>query len=304
MISLPKVPRIKAAEDNDDASEAMRRLLRYALGFGLAGAAGATTVHAVRNTNSRYDPPKAPDPLVVDIPYPASAPPKKQLKVANRPEWSEYPGVSWIYDNLVPAYTPPAGRPGQPVQDVPLFSAGIPIAGAAGLGLGYAGANKLLGAAERWGAEKDLEAAKKEYQESLIRRLTRSDLPTKSAATDTPTAEAAPVKSAVDELYATVKAAADAAAGAAAGAGDDGRNSLLRTLTSALFPGLVAGDQAARINMAIAGGAGVLGGYGGYSVMRDKNLADENRRAVAKVDRDHARALPQPIVGRLVPVPA
>lgn len=286
---------------DEGQSEMFRRLLQLALGAGLAGAGLRTTASVFRNANARYEPPEVPKPVIVDVPYYTNDPIGRSVPVPGREKKAmvslkDLPGGEWLDRNLtLPPYTPPIGKPGETdPANVPVMGAGSVLAGAAGGVGGYFLADRLLRAADRWRAERDLEAAKAEYQKAVQKRLSGTKLAAKSAATDEPTKEAADAHAAIGELYAAVKRAGD----------DEKSHWSLRALASGLWPGLMSGSPGvARANMGIAALMGLGGGYMGYRAVRDPAVADAHRKAIKDRDRANAEHLPAPVVARLIPQP-
>jgi hypothetical protein len=288
------------------AAETTRKLLKIMAMTALGGAALRGGASILRNTNPRYEPPEVPKPVVVDMPYPAPAAPptsalplpgrEKKVKLAAYPSWTKFPGGETIHD-LLPTYTPPLGNTGETdPKNVPVYGALQAGVGAAGGVGGYFLADKLLRAADRWRARRDLDSAKKEYHQSVVDRLAGTKLASKSAATDEPTPEAARAKAAIDRLYAAVKAAAPVP--------NPDPDPVSRTTASLLWPGLATGNpDLARLNMFVAGAAGLGGGILGYQKFRDKEKSEATRRQIRAVDRANAEGLPSPIIARLVPVP-
>jgi hypothetical protein len=293
--------------DDALAAETGRRLLRLLAASALAGGALRGGLSVLRSGTPRYEAPEVPKPLVVDMPYAtpdappgAAIPPagkeRKALKAANDPDWTKYVPFGKSIHEALPTYTPPLGKPGETnPENVPLYGAmsGAALVGG-GLG-GYHMADRLLRAADRWRARRDLDAARREYQESVVRRLAGSEL--------AKTAADARVKRALEALYAVVKRAGAPESPPAAPA-PEGPGTAEKVITSALWPGLVAGPLGGRINAALALAAGMGGGYMGYNALRDADQRDATRKAVRDVDRANAARIPAPMVMRLVPVPA
>lgn len=297
------------------AGEMGRRLLKIVAASALFGGSLRGGMSVLRNANARYDPPEVPKPTIVDMPYPVPAAPtlksipaagnEKKFKPALKaaadtayPDWAKNLGAAGrgLHD-VLPTYTPPTGNPGETnPSNVPLYGAATVGAGVLGLGAGFKLTDKMLVAADRWKARKDLEAAKKEYQEAVTRRLAGTKLAAKSAATDAPTPEALVAKEAIDKLYAAVKLAGDPVP-------NSNPDPLSRTVAAALWPGLIGGPGAAQANAAIAAAAGGLGGYMGYNFTRDPEAHGAVRRRVKEIDRANADKLRAPLIGRLVPVP-
>jgi hypothetical protein len=284
------------------SSAATDQLLRLLAATALGGAGIRTGLSVLRNANPRYEPPEAPKPMIVDLPYPArEAPPVAAVPLSGKEK--KAPPVkaanelldrlsNFRLSDLIPTYTPPTGVPGETDPNkVPLMGTAKVLAAAAGLGGGYFGAQKVLDAAERWGAKKELAEAKRQYQEAILGDLSRSSLPTKRAAEASTPAQLAGMVEAVNELYATVKAAEGP--------------SLSRAVASALWPGLIGDSElAGQANGALIGGMGLLGGYLGYNKWRDAEGRQRLRKAIEAVDRANASNLPRPVVARLVPVKA
>jgi hypothetical protein len=297
----------------DAQTEALQSLLRIAGVSALGGAGLRLGVGALRSGSSRYEPPKLPKPLVVDIPYPAddaAAAPlvagRKPLpldeakdravydrKAANDLTWAEQL-MGWLNRNT--PYTPLQGPAnGQAGDIVPLAGAGVLPALGLGLGGGYAATDSLLRAAERRGARSDLETAKKDYQQSVLDRARNVYVGGKSAAAVVDGTQAGPeleaVKAAVDRAYAAAVKAADGPVG------DFGD-----LATRIMFPGTLLGPEAAFGNMVVAGGVGGLGAYLGHQAVRDRAKADAVRKQVAALERDSTEESSPAVIGRLVPV--
>lgn len=298
------MPTTKTAND-ELATESGRQLLKLLATTALLGGGIRTGMGALRNANPRYEIPAVPKPVVVDMPYPAppSALPvgpiplpgaEKKLKAASDlPGWAQNPFGAAVHEQL-PTYVPATGQPGEtdPTK-VPLFGAAQLAALVGGGAAGFYGADKVLRSADRWGAQRELADAKREYQKSVLARLSGSSVPTKRAAEVQPPAELQALTTALAELYSNVKKAEDDPA------------TWTKLLTSAGFPGLsgIAGPTGARANMALAALAGAGGGYLGYNAVRDSEAKQKARNAIRDVDRANAALVPPPTIARLVPVP-
>lgn len=298
--------------DDGLSDETGRQLLRLLAVSALTGGGARLGVEALRNAGPKYEVPEVPKPLVVDMPYTprtGPAPPLAAIPLPGkeRPARNQLP-VKAAYDlpdfvpdrkvltDLLPTYTPPQGAPdATDPKQVPLFGAGQAVAGVGGLLAGYLGSDHVLRSAERMNARKELEEAKRKYQDAVLGRLADTKLAAKQAAAAEVPAELAPLRAVLDRLYDAVVVkraeAPDTVSGAAA-----------RTGLSALFPGLVLGPDAARVNMGLAAVAGLGGGYLGYKHVRDQSTADQVRRGIKRIEDANAQGVPRPIVARLVPM--
>lgn len=76
----------------------------------------------------------------------------------------------------------------------------------------------------------------------------------------------------------------------------------MKRLTEWMYPGSYLDDDALKAHMLIAGAGAGLGGWLGYNHGRDKETAEQNRRAIRRVDRENASAIPAPMIAQFVPV--
>ena len=313
-----------------ELSEGQREALIYALQMagvgGLLGGGLRLGAGVVRNMNPRYDAPEASKPIVVDIPYPTDHPIKKKVpvkgeqlvkKANNSPaidkgkelftgnwEWPSWvpTGISRNVNSLwnqLPEFTPPEGPPdAQTRREVPIW---LPLALAGGLGggyLGYRATDRLVRAAERHRARKELESAQQEYQDAVLEK-------TRDRTFDKMSSDIQErIKVAIDKsIDSFEKINQKMNNGHVKSAKDDGFT-LYKLVRSLMFPGLASGDPAlAALNMAVVGGAAGLGGYSGYNYIRDWNAKKRIRDQIKAVDEANARDVPAPMIGRLVPVP-
>lgn len=206
--------------------DAVRRVLAIAAGSALMGAAGRTAVGALRTAAPRYDPPRAADPIVVDVPRPVAGPVPLRIPISARtrevkgaaanavPEWlGRLPFGNRLWANI-PDFTPPFGGADAATSDqVPAWAAAAVPAAAAGLAGGYHLTDRLLRAADRRRARADLEAAQQEYQDAVLGRARQLHLGDKAAAVLVDGGAVADpvlgrVKAAIDRAYAAAKRAA------------------------------------------------------------------------------------------------
>lgn len=206
---------------NEGQLQAVKDVLKITAGAGMIGAAGRTGLEVLRQMNPRYNPPETSQPILVTIPrpvagpVPALTPPKKvkELPAAKVASFADR-AVAFL-DRNIPGLVPPAqpwfGPPdAKSLEEIPARYFGYGLAAPAGAAAGYFGADKLLRAADRRRAKSDLDAAQKEYQESVIGRARTMQLPEKSAAdvqaileSGTPVSPAGQrLKAAIDRAYA------------------------------------------------------------------------------------------------------
>lgn len=214
--------------------------------------------------------------------------------------------AAWSWDSfwkdiksVLPDSPPAAGFPNaQGPTEVPLHGFAAPATAAAGLGGGYMLADRLLRAADRRNARKDLEAAQAEYQQAIMNRVTggqpdkvAADL-TKMAADRTPDdPDLRRAKAALDALYARVKAAKP-----------DESHVGWNAIKSFLYPGSMLGPEGFWTNLTLAGTGAALGGFAGYNAARNSEEAATVRSKIKALDRENAKKIPAPVVARLVPV--
>lgn len=185
---------------NEGQSDAIREILRRSAAGLLAGGALRAGIEVLRQSNPRYDPPRAAAPAIVAIPRPVSEPPPPPFpamsrlqmlppgvrddrnKTAGEGAWFDgIPGARWFYDKI-PNVTSLQGAPDAQIgSDVPLMGAGIALGAGAGAIGGYHLTDKLLRAADRRRARKDLEEAQREYQEAAIGRAKALQFPKAAA---------------------------------------------------------------------------------------------------------------------------
>lgn len=298
-----------AQQDPELQSKVIKHLLRMAGAGLLGGAAIRTGISAIRNTNNRYAVPDAPKPVVVDMPYPTDEPilgvpaanPKRERmvqKVAADPGWLER-YLPMLHRQL-PTFVSPTGNPGaSEPSDVPLAMGGGLVAGMAGGAGGYALADKVLRAADRWRAQRELDEAKRDYQTAITSRVTNSRMPARPKVASAATPEER-IKSALDRAFVLTKAA-DVDPPPLQPTPDSQSKKML---LSALFPGLGTGSRdAAALNMMLAGTMGLGGAYMGYQAGRDPEASQSVRDQIKRRDKADAASLPAPLVARLVPVP-
>jgi len=280
-------------------SKFLRTLLHIAAAGAMGGAGVRAGLGAVRNMSPGYEPPEPAKPVVIDMPYYVDQPvggipatsPDKEKRVRDGFKAAGF--GTWLASQF-PTYRDPGGNPGATeAADVPLtYALGMPAAvlGTAG---GFTVADRLLRAAERRKATRELEDAKKEYHKSVLTRVTGAGLPAKSASD---AAAEARTKEALDRAYALLKAAGDPPPADVPQA--------QKTLMSILFPGLSGafGRVGSTANMGLVGGLGALGGYAGYNMARDDNASAAVRAAIKKRDQEEAEGMPSPLIARLVPV--
>lgn len=298
--------------------ESISSLLRILGAAGLAGAGARAGFGVLRNANNAYDPPEVPKPLIVDMPYASrEAPPSGQIPIPKKTkELKPDPGMAFapekaagleatirslpLGDRLwegLPSSVPMGGHPGATnPMEVPAYGAALPAAVALGGGGGYMLADKILRAADRRGARKDVDAAQEEYRQAILDRITKTqsgkvaaDL-VKMASDQTPEdADLRRAKTALDLAFAarTKQAEADLSGNA---------------LKSWLYPGTAIGPEAATLNMIAAGTLGAVGGYSGYRASREQDEAAQVRERIKALDRLNAKKIKPPVVARLVPV--
>lgn len=290
--------------------EALKSLARLLAIGGLAGGSARLGYSVLRNTSPRYEAPTVGEPVVVDMPYEAPGPvggpipvPRKTRPLDKAAGFFDETVIGRGLRDIAPQWTPPEGRPdaAAPVE-VPLYWAGAALAAPAGLAAGFSGMDKVLRAADRWRARRDLDGARREYQDAVLARMREARFP-KAAADFAAVADgrepADPdlrrAAAALDRAYAALTKAAD-------GPAPTDADYLSRILASIGMPGLALGPRAAGANMAIAGGAAGLGAYGGYTYFRDKDRAEKVRKDIKAVDRANAEEISPPIIARLFPV--
>ena len=287
------------------AREALGILARLT-GAGLAGGAAARFgLGALRAGGPAYDPPTIPKPIVVDVPVeglpddPTVAPPgRKALTKAadtSAPDW--WPLGEQAWQRFVPTFHHPLGPDNpQTASDVPAYAAAAPVAGVGGLLGGFWGADRLMQAANRRGARRDLEAARHEYEQAVLDRAVGERGIPKEAA-DALLSGGVPA----DPALARAKAALDRAFEATKAANPQ-QGPADESWLGALFPGLLAGREGALANMAFSGTMGGLGGLLGYRYARDQDASAKLRKRVREVDQANALSTPAPVVARLIPV--
>lgn len=294
--TLPENPELQ--------SEFMRSMLRLA-GTGLLGGAALRTVMGLASgPNAEYKAPEPKKPIIVDMPVPSShqatsLPPvaasKQKSKEANvLGDISE--GLRGLWDSYTPTFHAPLGNANaQTAADIPATALiGAPLAVGAGVG-GYALVDKLMRSSARNKARDELEAAQKEYQRTIVKRLAESRFPAKSAMDASPLTKLVPnstdgrIKRALDEVYNIIKSSEEGEWWQRLGLG-------------ALFPGLYMGRDAALANMGLAGILGGTAGYLGYNAGRSEQTQGMLRNEMNKLDRANADTVPAPMVARLVPV--
>jgi membrane protein YqaA with SNARE-associated domain len=282
--------------------ESVNSLLRILGGSALLGGAVRTGYGVLRNANRVYEPPAAPAPLIVDMPYAArEAPPVAEIPIPKKMQkaaWS-WRGTWEDIKSIIPTSPPVGGfQDAQGPTEVPLHGFAAPATAAAGLGGGYMLADRLLRAADRRNARKDLEAAQAEYQQAVMNRVAGGQSAKVAADLTKMTADQTPddpdlrrAKAALDELYARVKAANPGETNTAANAAK-----------AFLYPLSLLGPEGFWLNMGLAGTGAALGGFAGYNAARDSEEASSVRSEIKALDKQNAKKIHPPVIARLVPV--
>lgn len=292
--------------DDAQQSDFVKHILRLAASGLLGGAAVRVGMGALRNANPRYEPPTAPKPMVVDMPYytdrPVAEAPlpdikkERQVGVAKRAAFLDYVPFGGSIGSALPTFQDPVGNPGQSSGEIPLTTAlGVPAAGLGALA-GYGILDKVMRAADRRRAHGELSDAQREYQQAILQRLKTRD--TRKSAADADEGLTKAAEAALARAYDRIKQAEGEAE-----LQPSGKSLGYRALMSFLFPAMMTGNNdVALANAALVGGMGALGGYAGYSYARDDEQAGKVRKEIKKIDRTNAEGMQPPIVARLVPV--
>lgn len=263
--------------------ENLKTLAKIFGGGALIGGAGRAAQGIGQLFGSKYEPAPPPKPLIVDLPVPHTPAPEPAASVAALPLAPGRPKAAAGSD----LFTPEAMR---------YFAA--PAVGVGGLAGGWALTNKLIQAARRRQAEKQLDAARKDFQEASLGRITELQGAPKLAADwrAAATGEGEPADpnvkraaAALDALWARAKAANEP------GFWD-------KTLGALFAPGTMFGQGGTNANALLSGTAMLGGGYLGYKSVRDAAAAKELKEKVRRLEDESAQAVPPPMVARMVPV--
>jgi hypothetical protein len=208
--------------------DALKNVLRMTGAAALTGVAARGGLEVLRQTDNNYKPPQAPDPIIIDIPRPVPAavpmlpPPHKMKEIPATPSlvkaadlektFESLPFGRQIYKRLPTLGGATGGPNAQTGDDVPLQGLGMGVGIPLGAGAGYMLTDRLLRAADRRRANKDLEEAQQEYQVQALNKIRSTHFPAKVAAaivdgepTNDPTIQR--IKKALDKAYTLSKRA-------------------------------------------------------------------------------------------------